>query len=260
MSRRRSASTLSIALLLSLSLAPIGQAQELERILGGTEAAGHYSAVEPEILDALRTATAAGIPEDLLSSRLREGVEKRVAPDLLIQALKAESERLVTIMSLLRERGVTLAPDSLGRLLSDASLALRAGVTVAEFRHALGLASGPDLGSPNGETRGSEADGRIAADESKARAALRAVGAASLLAAIDPQRGLDQDLRNGLLSGAIHSSFKTDRLASLFSVFVRGRALGLPAPVVARLVSSELESGASLVAIDRALTRLGRKR
>src|SRR5512147_1735680 len=56
--------------------------------------AAAYAAVETDISSVFSDAEEAGVPTALLMDKLQEGASKSVAPDRLVQALRAEAVRL----------------------------------------------------------------------------------------------------------------------------------------------------------------------
>ena len=210
--------------------------QETRRYLATAAEAKPYASIASRLEAYGDSVRSAGVAERLYLDRLREGVRKGAAVELLDKAMAEEASRLVFMAGALDAGGFTAAAEVRERVLSDGALALRASVSREEFSAAVHRIGAKGLPA-----------GRVSA-------------VVLTLAAIDPARVLGDQARGDLVAAIAGSVIRTDRLDSLEAVFARGRSFGMDMEKIARLVTSELDAGRGLSAVDGALERERRSR
>lgn len=135
---RRVAVAAALAILALGAAAPRAGAQDLAAWYADAPHRAAYGSVRAEVESLAAQLSAASLPDSLLASRLEEGSRKRIAPDRLVAALRADTARLVRIASALR--GAALLPQdrrAAGQLADRYQVLLRAGATFEEFEAAL---------------------------------------------------------------------------------------------------------------------------
>lgn len=131
----KSRPSLPLAVIVFLLLAlPAAFGQEVKAWFARPENARNYAPIMEEALTLGAQATAAGLPDSILASRLEEGSRKHVPPEALIAALREDAARMAEISQALRAR--SLFPrdrKAAAAALRQALILFRAGIAENEF-------------------------------------------------------------------------------------------------------------------------------
>lgn len=195
--------------------------------------AGPYQGIRGELEALFFQAQGAGLPAEVLMDTLREGTAKRVAPSLLLGALRSEWDRDRFLLSLFQSiRITTQAP--LGELIRRGSVLLRGGITMNTLDALL------DYTLILGKT---------------ADRALSAAGAALRIVAISEG---DPSMVGPLAQCLVRSTLGEEDFTTLVSVALKGKRLGITRESFIRLVQGTLDRGGGISMVDRELERRGK--
>ena len=185
-----------------------------------------YDAAQPAILGVFDDAREAGLPPALLVEKLMEGVSKRVPPDLLVAALRAESERLSIGADILSGQASAFLPARKEAALRAISLLLASG-------------SSPRL-----------AESLVSAATASGRDSADTVDALQVLAQVRLSIHLPDVLLQSLGAAMLQSGMPRAAFGSIPSMLLQARANGMsPEETIADVVRV-LQSGGGLIQVE----------
>ena len=199
----------------SIAIAPLASAQDVAAWFSKSAKAQNYSTIRGDIDTLAASLRSAGLLDSLLASRLEEGSRKNVPPKQMLDTLRVDSGRAVSVASMLRAEG--LFPDDKKSATSEveqALIMLRAGFSEDELRSSLKQA---------------------AAEKGKNESAVsRALAALAAVASTDSAGQLSESDRLAWVLALISSDSSSSELGSAAKLMYK-----------ARLGASEGSSGAS---------------
>ncbi|MEW6565744.1 hypothetical protein [Gracilinema caldarium] len=214
--------------LLFLVLSTALWAEYEPRLWLNSKAGAAYEQVASELQGIFDQAEGRQIPGDLLVDKLNEGAAKRVTGAQLVQALRAEVERLTQAIQMLEKRE-KIASASRASLLKALSLLLQGGVSVDTIDAVLEYAN--LVQKPTN----------------------RAVDALSASFRIIAIAQAPANLLRPLSECLIRSSLKETQFAQLQSLAVRAKGRNIMGEPLVKLIIGSLDSGSGLAALDREL-------
>jgi len=195
-----------------------------------------YAGIGSEVIRVFTEAGKAGLSLALLMDKLKEGASKGVAADLLLNALRSESERLSTGRDILERQGARFSdPGDREETLRAISLTLIAGISVQTIESLFALAPS------------------VARSSQEVAAAFNAMVQAKL-----SSRLTDSEIQR-LGAALLKSRMAQAAFKSIPSFLMKASARGMTDnDVVDRIIVSVLESGGSLVQMEEELQKLTR--
>lgn len=189
-----------------------------------------YQSVADELEMIFSEAEARHIPGDILVDKMKEGSAKRVSGSQMVQALRAEMERLTLAMQLLNKPDRT-SSESRDTLLKAISLLLQGGVPVDTIDAVLEYSS--------------------LVNQSSSRAIYALSSAFRVIAIAQAPAELLRPLSECL----VRSSLQERQFSQLQSLAVRAKSQQIQGERLIQLIIGSLDSGGGLPALDRELQK-----
>jgi hypothetical protein len=189
-----------------------------------------YQSVAAELEMIFSEAETRKVPGDILVDKMKEGSAKRVSGPQMVQALRAEMERLTLAMRLLNKSGRTSSGNR-NTLLKTISLFLQGGIpvdtidAVLEYAHMVNQTS---------------------------RRAIYALSSAFRLIAIAQAPA---EFLRPLSECLVRSSLSERQFSQLQSLAVRAKGRQIEGERMIKLIIGSLDSGGGLPALDRELQK-----
>jgi len=190
-----------------------------------------YASAQAEILAVFDDAQKTGVPTGPLVDKLKEGVAKRVAADLLVAGLRVELDRLATGESLLAGQAPGLDPGQKEAALRAVSLLLASGASPQMIESLLDAAS------------------------EAARGSTYIVKTLGVLAQLKLSIHLPDALAQTLGTALLRSRMPQEAFDAIPSVVIRARANGMSSEEVVAIVVGVLRSGGGLIQMQDRLQK-----
>jgi len=224
----------AFALILALLAAPalFSESSDVRSWFRDEPRAHSYSAVEADVLRVFDDAGKAGLPLGPLMDKLQEGASKGAAANVLLTALRAESQRLSMGQAILDTQGVRfIDPGDREEALRAISLLVVDGVSAQTIESLLALAVSV---------------GRDPLDDAEALRVLAQVKLSSRLADNDIQR---------LGAALLKSRLPRAAFNSIPPFLLKASALGMSDQAIEDIIVSVLGSGGSLIQMEEEIQK-----